>query len=1421
MYLLLWLSPVQQKIKDIALQELTKITQSQLSIGSLKFRPFNSLQLEDVYAADLKGDTLLYAHNLKAGFNLFKLLNNQLLIKSVELNDFSIHVSKDSLDSPFNFQFLVDAFSSDTTTTPSDSSKMIIEIDNVLLKNGRLTYDILSEPHAEAGLFDFNHIFLRNVEADLELPSIDIKKLDATIDNLAFEEQSGFILSQLKGNVKSDNEVIKLNNLLLKLPRSEIEMKDATVDYTGMELSDLMKGASYSLELSSAGLYLEDVKYFYDKLEELPDKMTFTVKASGKLPQISIPQFQVDYSQHMELNANARMNDFNEWKTSPFELNLVNFHIDKEAIDQILLFTSEGPPQKLPVNLNTLTLDGQVKGSLPDMAVDLTAKSNSGNLTLDGKGGYLFDEGNAAFDLDLRSAGFNVNTLMGDTIYGRTSFRLLVKGSMAGSNRINARGTLDINEFNYNGYSYSDIKADASYIADSVSLNVISQDANLPVVIHANANLNKKIESAYLYANLDSVRLDSLNFLPPAYEGSSLSGIIEGNVKGFNPELMTASVNIDSLFFVTETGRFDDSPIVISYNALPENEKRIDISSRVLNVRSRGKFTYDGVLGSVKHAFPILFPNEKYISAPKSEQDENLNFFVAVHEANKVTQLLGIETQIPDSAFLVGKYNNLGSNVTLDAAFYCLFTEMDTIRLGVNLSNVQNNLAVLLEIENKSSRFNVNGSIDGEVEFIPGAKNTIPDMNITLKPTSLAINETDFKIHPAQIAITDKRYEINDFGLEHSPSEFLKINGVVSEADTDSVQVSINQFQISTVLAALRNNIPLTGVASGNITASRILTTPFIFTRGFAIDSIKFADNLIGKLNMQSGWSSTRHGLAFKITLDSPSAPQSVVSGFALPEKDSLSLTGNIQGLQLKWLDSFMSETLYGLGGEAGARIKAHGSMRAPIVSGTAYLNNATVGVKMLNTIYQVTDSISIEPNKVVFNNFTLFDEDKQTGKINGSIGYKQFTDFAPNLKLNLDNFKVLNNPEQTDSLFYGLLRLNGQLDLVTQNRDWLLSGNLTHGRNNRIMVNTPESDAEAQIYSNVTFINSEGQNLDSIAALKSGAAQTGFVLPLRMNISFAVDQDLSLGVVINPDTRDIAQVTGTGNIDFSYDMASSDMSLLGGYTINAGKATISFKNIVKRTFTVQEGGKLTFRGDPMATLFDVTAIYNIRTDMASLDEGFSKIMNNTRIPVNVLLTADGSLKEIKLEYDVSLPNQGEEAQRRLDNLLYTDDIKIREVAFLLATGSFMPINSSNMNHNSNLLTNIASSSISSQLNHLLSGVLSENWSIGTELHSNDGSFSDMDVDVNISTQLFNNRLTVKSTLGYNTANPNNNITGDFDLEYKLTPRGNILLNFFNRTNNDYFEKAKVIQGVGVIYRRDGRTFKQLFRSFRTKKKTE
>ena len=105
-------------------------------------------------------------------------------------------------------------------------------------------------------------------------------------------------------------------------------------------------------------------------------------------------------------------------------------------------------------------------------------------------------------------------------------------------------------------------------------------------------------------------------------------------------------------------------------------------------------------------------------------------------------------------------------------------------------------------------------------------------------------------------------------------------------------------------------------------------------------------------------------------------------------------------------------------------------------------------------------------------------------------------------------------------------------------------------------------------------------------------------------------------------------------------------------------------------------------------------------------------------------------------------------------------------------------------------------------------GQISDNWQISPNFKSDKGDFSDVEVNLALSSQLLNNRLLLNGNFGYRdkmvTAN-NSNFIGDFDIEYLLNKTGSVRLKAYNHFNdqNYYVKNALTTQGAGVVFKFD------------------
>jgi hypothetical protein len=108
---------------------------------------------------------------------------------------------------------------------------------------------------------------------------------------------------------------------------------------------------------------------------------------------------------------------------------------------------------------------------------------------------------------------------------------------------------------------------------------------------------------------------------------------------------------------------------------------------------------------------------------------------------------------------------------------------------------------------------------------------------------------------------------------------------------------------------------------------------------------------------------------------------------------------------------------------------------------------------------------------------------------------------------------------------------------------------------------------------------------------------------------------------------------------------------------------------------------------------------------------------------------------------------------------------------------------------------------------------------LGTNIRTSQDGIEDTEVEMLLSSQLLNNRLLFNGNFGYkNNATQKNAFIGEFDLEYLLTPSGDIRLKAYNHANDMYMylKQALTTQGVGVMYKKDFTRFSDIFKRNRS-----
>lgn len=125
---------VQNKIVQFSTKKLSKELGTEVSIKRISISLFNKLNMEGTMIRDKQNDTLLYAGQLRVRITDWFFLKPKTELKYIGLEDAVIKLNRK--DSGWNYQFIVDYFTSPTTTKKKNSS-FALNLKKIDLKNIR------------------------------------------------------------------------------------------------------------------------------------------------------------------------------------------------------------------------------------------------------------------------------------------------------------------------------------------------------------------------------------------------------------------------------------------------------------------------------------------------------------------------------------------------------------------------------------------------------------------------------------------------------------------------------------------------------------------------------------------------------------------------------------------------------------------------------------------------------------------------------------------------------------------------------------------------------------------------------------------------------------------------------------------------------------------------------------------------------------------------------------------------------------------------------------------------------------------------------------------------------------------------------------------------------------------------------------
>jgi hypothetical protein len=507
---------------------------------------------------------------------------------------------------------------------------------------------------------------------------------------------------------------------------------------------------------------------------------------------------------------------------------------------------------------------------------------------------------------------------------------------------------------------------------------------------------------------------------------------------------------------------------------------------------------------------------------------------------------------------------------------------------------------------------------------------------------------------------------------------------------------------------------------------------------------------------------------------------------------------------------SFMSR----LSGLVSGDVTVTGSPKKPILAGKLSLMRTEFKINYLNIPYTLVDVVTVDSTAFNFNQITIFDSLGHKAILNGKIYHHYFKNLELDLSINPVDFSIFRNTYAQNNIFYGTARATGNVRITGPPDN--ISINVKAQTSGGTHVYIPLSST-ADISQNDYIIFSTPRN-DSIKKDErlSLTSSKGLSLALALLVNPSAEVEVSF-----PNQVGNIKASGSGNLTMGM-TPTSGFSLSGSYIIQKGSFLFQMRNLMRYTFSIEDGSRITWSGDPANANIKISAIYKTRVplgDMAMKEEDKAQ-----RIPVECVVRLSGQLSNPDISFGLNMPDVDESVKANVyGNMDTTNAAEMNQQMFnILVFNQFKSYKG-----NSTASIDVGSTSLSiltNTFNSMLSQV-SKDVNIGVNYRRSSNT-AGQEIDLAVSTQLFNDRLLIDGLFGVNSLNPNSaaqqasTIVGDIKIEYILTNNRRWRARAFNRTNTvSYIDNnSPYTQGIGISYQRDFTRWGDIFKSDKTKK---
>lgn len=1428
---------------------LSSELQTEVSIGHARIGLFNRIVIDDVLLRDQEGDTLLAAARLSAKLDVWQLTQGKVYIDNIQLFGYDIRLRRHTPDAPYNFQFIVDRFAStDTTETPLD-----LKAGSIIVRRGTLRHDLDYEPFSDR--FTPAHLCLDNLGFRASIETLSKESILLNINKLKFvESNSGFELADLGASLDGTADRVQLADLDILLPRSELHIPQLTV-YDPLASLDSLSGTGSVV----AAITPADLQSFLPLLSGFDDLVRLSGRLEKRGRRVDLHELTLDtHGLDVAMRADGQLQLDDTTLTLPFgaaELFLDRFHLDRHFCEKTLQALAPYYPAlsqaswvKPLLSLGDLQVSGQLSGSAhPHRAdADLHLSTALGDAAVKGAliDGHQFDVQATTEKLALSTLALASGTLPVDNV----NLRADVKGSLR---EPSAAGTLALTDLHIKDKVINRLDADFDFSPDRLKARLVSDDDEYALKLTADLRDigGLSLDAATLEKLQGQVVLEDVRIRSAAhnYDLHQLKLALDNDDHGHHLVARGDFINARA------DGRFSYSTLVPTvrrflHHVLPSLKLGPDESSSMAHAGTSDQVDFSLHLWNANPIFNLFdldvqLPEAAYVQGVIDGPERRMNVEVDVPRV-----IYGSEDLRSLTMTVRQENDSVNSTLSLQRMM-----EEGPVGLTVSADGGSDVLTSMIAWDNHQSP-SQRGELSAVTRFFRDPRQQL-GAEVNILQGQLVVSDTIWNVHASKMLLHDGAVDVNGFEVSQL-GRHLRVDGRVSKDAADTLYADLRDINLQYVFGIIDfHDVEFAGSATGRVKVHDIFKHIAV-DADLTVSDFTLNDGLLGTVYVRGGFGrKDDRAIDIDAYIHEPVHNEiSHVVGLIKPgheEGRGMQLDIQARYLNTYFINYFTEGIFTDLQGHATGHAYLHGPFKRLDLEGELVVDTLSTTIDVLGTHYHLLggDSVHLYPGGIRFSDVRVYDDYHVPGNgghsavLNGELRFQHFKNMHYDFDIVANNILGYDFRDFGDQSFFGTVFADG--DVTLSGKPGALTVDLrcrpAAGTVFTYNVSTPDAITDNEF---ITFVSdgasdrapslppggaSDSNSLsEDMSALPRGGREVALgghevaeavdessdePNDIRVNFDLDITPDAQMRLLMDPRSEDYITLFGNAHIRASF-YNKGPFRMYGTYRVDHGTYRLSLQDVIRKEFRFQPGGTIVFGGQPMKAALDLQAIYTV-PGVSLNDLAAGSNFSNSTVRVNCLMNLGGQAEHPQVSFDFDIPNVNEDEKQMVRSLISTDEERNLQVIYLLGIGRFYTYGLGNDESQANAaVQSLLSSTLSGQLNDFLANAIGNgNWNFGTNLSTGTLGWQDMDVEGSLSGRLLGNRLLINGTFGYrDTPIANTNFIGDFDVQWLLTPSGNLSLKAYSETNDRYFTKtALTTQGIGIQVRKDFNTLRELF----------